>query len=202
MPITHTNRKGITYTLCLGTTKTGKPRYSFARQPRGEPVERLPEGCEIRESANGVVSLARVQAPVLQEAEIALVQAALKAHPLRESYRLEAKGRSITLYEDDSGSPDDLISDLEAVFGLSPIQVSAFRRQLAGGRKARAHYSPVMRLTLRDDAERTFKGERMGYRGRGGWVEVAWSQPLKKLVDGMIWTLGTDDFFELHAGMF
>ncbi len=34
MPITYTNRKGVTYTLCRGETKTGKPRYYFSRTPR------------------------------------------------------------------------------------------------------------------------------------------------------------------------
>jgi len=39
MPVTYTNRKGHTYYLCQGVTKTGKSRYYFAREPRGEPVE-------------------------------------------------------------------------------------------------------------------------------------------------------------------
>jgi hypothetical protein len=34
MPITYANRKGFTYTLCQGTTKTGKPRYYFVRDPK------------------------------------------------------------------------------------------------------------------------------------------------------------------------
>ena len=47
MPITHTNRKGITYILCQGQTKTGKPRYTFAREPQGAPPDELPAGYEI-----------------------------------------------------------------------------------------------------------------------------------------------------------
>jgi len=42
MTITYTNRKGVTYHLCQGVTKTGKPRYYFARQPKGEPVPEIP----------------------------------------------------------------------------------------------------------------------------------------------------------------
>jgi hypothetical protein len=34
MPVTYTSRKGLTYTLCQGTTKTGKPHYYFARDRR------------------------------------------------------------------------------------------------------------------------------------------------------------------------
>ena len=55
MSITHTNRKGVTFYLGRGVTKTGKPRYFFAREPdKGEPVEAIPEGYEIVESVNGV----------------------------------------------------------------------------------------------------------------------------------------------------
>ena len=57
MPVTYTNWRGVTYYLCRGVTKTGKPRYYFARQPKGEPVEEIPEGWKISESVNGVVSL-------------------------------------------------------------------------------------------------------------------------------------------------
>jgi hypothetical protein len=34
MPFTYTNRRGDTYYLCQSTTKTGKPRYVFAREQR------------------------------------------------------------------------------------------------------------------------------------------------------------------------
>src|SRR4051812_15085232 len=59
MPITYTNRRGMTFYLCQSTTKTGKPRYYFAREPRGSPVEQVPEGFRISEGANGLVSLER-----------------------------------------------------------------------------------------------------------------------------------------------
>ena len=55
--VTDTNRKGLTYDLCRGTTTTGRARYVFAREPQGEPVVDLPPGYRIRESVNGVVSL-------------------------------------------------------------------------------------------------------------------------------------------------
>ena len=47
MQVTYTNRKGRTYHLCQGVTRTGKPRYYFAREPKGKPVEQIPEGYEI-----------------------------------------------------------------------------------------------------------------------------------------------------------
>ena len=61
MPVSYTNRKGQTYTLYRGQTKTGKPRYYFGRadQGQGEPVTELPPGFTISESVNGVVSLVK-----------------------------------------------------------------------------------------------------------------------------------------------
>lgn len=53
MPITYTNRKGVTYFLCQGTTKTGKQRFYFARDQKGEPRDAIPAGYEIEESIMG-----------------------------------------------------------------------------------------------------------------------------------------------------
>ena len=79
MPVTYTSRKGFTYYLCRGTTKTGKPRYYFARVIKDEPVEQIPEGYTINESVNGIVSLSKVQASRLREEEINAVKA---EHPI------------------------------------------------------------------------------------------------------------------------
>ncbi len=51
MAVTYTNRKGVTFYLCQGMTKSGKTRYFFAREPKGEPVEQIPGGYVIREIA-------------------------------------------------------------------------------------------------------------------------------------------------------
>ena len=40
MPVTYTNRKGVTFTLTQTVTKNGKLRYNFAREPvQGQPDE-------------------------------------------------------------------------------------------------------------------------------------------------------------------
>lgn len=60
MPITYTNRKGITYFLYKGTTKTGKTRYFFVHEPIGEVIDTIPEGHRIEERVNGIVSLSKI----------------------------------------------------------------------------------------------------------------------------------------------
>jgi len=39
MSVTYTNRKGRKYYLYQGVTKSGKPRYYFSREQKGEPLE-------------------------------------------------------------------------------------------------------------------------------------------------------------------
>ena len=42
MPITHTNRKGLTYYLCKTVTQSSKPSYVVTRELKGQSVEHLP----------------------------------------------------------------------------------------------------------------------------------------------------------------
>lgn len=99
MPITYTNRKGFTYTLCRGTTKTGKPRYTFSCEPKDEPVEQIPEGYAISESVNGIVSLSKERPNQLRPKEVEAVNAVLARHPLKRKYRVGLKPNRIDIYE-------------------------------------------------------------------------------------------------------
>lgn len=46
MPVSYTNRKGVTYTLYCAQTGTGKPRYYSGRpgKGQGEAVSEIPAG--------------------------------------------------------------------------------------------------------------------------------------------------------------
>ncbi len=110
MPVTYTNRKGITYYLCQGTTKTGKPRYYFARQPKGEFVAEIPAGFKISESVNGRVSLVKDRAMQLFPEEIAAVEAAVRRHPRARNYRVSVKHDCMEIYEQVGPDADDLIA--------------------------------------------------------------------------------------------
>jgi hypothetical protein len=101
MPVSYTNRKGLTYTLYRGQTKTGKPRYYFGRegQSQGEPVTELPPGFTISESVNGVVSLVKDRPALIQPEEVAAVEAAVQQHPDARRYRVAVKGNRIEVYE-------------------------------------------------------------------------------------------------------
>src|SRR5712691_10023438 len=120
MPVSYTNRKGLTYTLYRGQTKTGKPRYYFGRadQGQGEPVSGLPPGVTISESVNGVVSLVKDRPSLIQPEEVAAIEAAVQQHPEARRYRVAVKHDRIEIYEQVSPDYDALLGELHMV-GLS-----------------------------------------------------------------------------------
>ncbi len=194
MPITYTNRKGVTYYLCRGSTKTGKPRYSFAREPRGTIVEELPDGFRISESVNGVVSLVRDAPTRLLPAEVAAVEAAVRRHPRARKYRVDARHDHIDIYEQTGADADELAS----VLRLPGIDLRSRVEELRDHLERHARYSPVLRFVLADPADRTFRVERMCYLGSiDDWITLVPSGPVEDLARRLVPTLGTDEFFEL-----
>src|SRR5207247_11125363 len=146
MSISYTNRKGVTYTLYRGQTKTGKPRYYFARagQGQGEPVTELPVGFTISESVNGVVSLVKDRPLLIQPEEVATVEAAVQQHPQARRYRVAVKGKRIEVYEQVGPDYNALVSELH-IPGLSRPGVAEELRDLA---ERHAHYTAVSRFPL------------------------------------------------------
>ena len=196
MPVSYTNRKGVTYTLYRGQTRTGKPRYYFGRpgQGQGEPVAELPPGFTISESVNGVVSLAKDRPALIQPEEVVAVEAAVQQHPEARRYRVAVKHDRIEIYEQVSPDYDVLLSELGTV-GLSRPDLA---ERLQAEQERYARYTPVLRFILLDPTRRQFGAERMCYRGSiDGWLELVRTGPVATLARELIPTLGTDQFFEL-----
>ncbi len=197
MAVTHTNRKGTTYFLGRGVTRTGKTRYFFARESVNEPVETIPEGYEISESVNGIVSLVKARPALLRETEILAVKNALAKHPRARLYRVEAKARQITIYEYAGTDPQEVLQRLSQRFGL-PGFVDSRLAQFEAETLARGPFMPVLRFTLIDDLKRRFQAERMCYRGSiDHWIVIAFDKVIEELACSLIPALGSDEFFEL-----
>jgi hypothetical protein len=197
MPISYTNRKGVTYTLYCGQTKTGKPRYYFGRpgQGQGEPVTELPPGFTICESVNGVVSLVKDRPALILSEEVAAVEAAVQQHPEARRYRVAVKGNRIEVYEQIGPDYNAVVSELH-IPGLSRPGLAEELRALE---ERHAQYTPVLRFTLLDPKQRRFSSERMCYLGSiDGWLELhGHTGSVAKLARALIPTLGTEQFFEL-----
>jgi len=193
MAIKYSNRKGFTFYLCKGVTKTGKPRYFFARDLKGEPVRRIPEGYAISESVNGVVSLVKRRPGLIQPREVAVVETILKRHPKSHNYRVSVKRNWIEIYERVGLDA----SDLARIVGQA-IRDSGMRERIDNEMDRYSQFTPVLRLILRDADERIFSAQRMCYRSWvDGWLDLHDSGKIEPLARRLIPRLGTDAFFEL-----
>lgn len=195
MPVTYTNRKGVTYYLCRGTTKAGRPYYYFAREPKGDPMEAIPEGFKISESVNGFVTLARDQPLQIRPEELAAVEAAVKCHPKAGKYRVGAKHNRIEIYERVGPDADELLAMFRGMGGLSLDQENRLREVQNG----HARYEAVMRFILADEERRTFRAQRRCYLGSvDDWIDISEPGRLDKLARKLTPKLGTEGFFELY----
>ncbi|MFQ5599614.1 MAG: hypothetical protein ACE5G2_03570 [Candidatus Krumholzibacteriia bacterium] len=183
--ITYTNRVGRKYQLCEVTTKTGKRRYVFSREPTGKPLETIPAGYEISESINGQVSLRKAGASPIQREEIETVESALRCHEHLARYKVGAHRNAVVVFEPDRG-----VFDVCRELGVGPSDLE--------GLASRVRYSAVLRFVLVRERPRRFVAERMCYRGSiDGWLSLHDVGSLSKLADRYLPHLGRDSFFEL-----
>src|SRR5262249_39385965 len=185
MAVNYTNRKGGTYTLYQGQTKTGKPRYYFGRQgqSQGEAVTELPPGYTISESVNGVVSLVKDRPALIQPEEVAAIEEAVRQHPQVRRYRIAVKGNRIEIYEQVGPSYDTLVDKLHLTGPFDPD----LPRKLQSLEERHAQYTPVLRFTLLDPVGRCFGVERMCYlESIDGWLELPQSGPVAELARALV----------------
>jgi hypothetical protein len=194
MSIQYTNQHGITYYLCRATTKTGKPRYYFAREPKGESVAQIPAGYRITESVNGVVSLSKDVPTLVLPAELAAVQSAVRKHPHSDLYRVVAKRDRIEVYERDGPVADAILE----VFQSSGLFHSGMREQIEAQLAQGARFSPVVRFTLIDTQTRMYRLDRMGYTGMGGWRYLFPDGRVEEQAERIIPRLGTESYFDIY----
>lgn len=194
MTITYCNRKGVTYFLCRGVSKTGKARYYFAREARDEPVEDLPTGYTITESVNGIVSLTQARpSPILPD-EVAAVEAQLRRHPRAGSYRMGIRQAQIEVYERAGTDIDEMLAHWPASIPIRQSDIAEVRAD----QDCRANFTPVLRFILVNPVERTFRTERMCYLSRvNGWLSIRHEGAIGQLAHDLLPLLGTDAFFEL-----
>jgi hypothetical protein len=195
MPVTYTNRKGYTYYLCRGVTKTGKPRYYFAREIKGEPVEEIPAGYEISESVNGIVSLVKARPAQIRPEEIEAVEGAIGRHPKPNNYRVNVKPDRIEIYERVGPDANDLVDAL--------AQEGLLRAGLTGRIQTEieqhGQFTPVLRFILIDAERRDFGVQRMCYLGSiDDWIDIGVTGTADELARRLIPRLGTDRFFDLY----
>jgi len=199
MPVTYINRKGLKYYLCQGVTKTGKPRFYFSREQKGEPLEEIPEDYKITESVNGIVSLSKIRPKVLSKQEINAVKKALKHHPQAKKYRLDVKSKVMTIYEQDELDLEEIATLLAAELGFQGFITDETNHRRIEKRKINTRYTPVMKFILTNKKTRLFRAERMCFLGNiDDWIDIEFDKTIEALANQLIPTLGTDEFYELY----
>lgn len=190
MPFTYTNRKGFTYYLCQATTKTGKTRYYFAREPKELPVEKMPDGYQVEESVNGVVSVVKASPQLVSPEELATIEAALKKLPKSHKYRATIKNKQIIIYESRSADFGEVLAKIgwSVPGGLGKELDERY-----------AQFSPIMRFILEEPEERIFSPQRWCFRGSiDDWISAGSPAKIETLAKKLVPKLGTDDFYELY----
>jgi hypothetical protein len=192
MPIAYTNRKGRTYFLCKGKTKTGKTRYYFAVEQKGEPVEEIPEGYKISESVNGIVSLVKDRPSLIHAKDVAVVEAEIRRHPKRQRYRVRSKHDRIEVYE--MVGPD--AENLAEIFGGFPFSRSVEQAQTF--LDSHSQFRAEMRFILADPENHTFRAQRCCYLGSvDDWIDIDYGS-IDRLAKELIPLLGTDELFNRY----
>jgi hypothetical protein len=209
---TYTSRRGYTYYVHEVRTKTGSRRYIANRIVDGA-LTNLPAGMEIVENVNGQVSVRAIRSLAILPLEEQKVLQALTNHG-QEKYRVEVKGRDITVYEPNSNAdalaellnpprPKDALGTAVDKMMRKKVGDAAWEQHLRQKKEqARQNlertmrYSPVLRFRLDDSVQRLFSVERMCYRGEGGWLWLSGDMPLVSACERYVPLLGTEELFD------
>ena len=192
--INYRNRKGILYHLGQATTKTGKPRYFFSPRAPQLPVLSIPDGFEISESVNGVVSLRNAVLQPIGPKELRLVQAAMDHHDRLKGHRVDSSGKAVTVYE-----PFGFLSEVFTQSTADRAANSSHLNCVIQAVESSRHYFPVMRFVLVNRDLREFEAQRMCYRSSiDGWLTLDRGN-LRDMAKKYIPYVGHESFFELFA---
>ena len=183
MPVTHINRKQDTYYLHTRKTKTGKPRYWFSKSNEGDLVVSIPKGYEVYENPDAQVFLRKIVPQLVTPAEIAVVEEGLRRYAPGQNCIVDVQGEHIVVYH-----AERVALNLER-FGFGELPPS-YR-----------NYMKVMRFTLVDEQDRTFRVQRWCFRGSiDDWIDLWMSGSegkLSDLVKKFCPHIGQESFYEL-----
>lgn len=192
MPIQHINRKGDTYYLHEGLTKTGKPKYHFSKKTSAEQRETVPEGFEVYENPHGQVFCRRQQKRHITDSEIETVEAALRAHQKDDFTLVDVKGKDIIVWESNARELAETAAKLSREFGFGRIAPSL-------NLQSSIQYHELLKFTLIDPEDRLFSSYRWSWRGSiDDWMPLMGvSSTLPELIQELAPHIGEESFFEL-----
>jgi hypothetical protein len=190
MAIEHVSRKGETYYLHEGRTKTGKPKFYFSRKQEGTLAAAVPAGYEVYENPNAQVLLRKILPKLVTDEEVATVERGVRELAKLPYFLIDVKGPSIVVH-----LPNGDIAFLE---GIAAPWLRRDPAELHRRLQKCLSYSPMMRFTLVDEKARQFAVCRWCFRGSiDDWFPLAASGDLETQVAKYCRHLGRDSFYEL-----
>jgi hypothetical protein len=193
MAFEYVNRKGDTYFLHAGTTRTGNPRYWLSRKSGDSVIDAVPPGYEVYEKPeNDQVLLRKAKPSRITAAERELLVNAVRRDAGLEHCRVDIEGDNLVIYT-------PTLEEKEADRLLDLFQVTAFRKaDSKDWLLKRSDLCKMMRFTLADPEARLFELERWCFRGAiDNWFFLDGPKPLADLARRYVKHLGKESFFEL-----
>jgi hypothetical protein len=188
MRIQFKNRKGKTYYLHQGKTKTGAPKYYFSIKAEGDLVDAIPDGYEIYENPNAQVFLSKIQPRLISDSEKDIVEKHIPG-PVGK-FLCDIRGKTITIFQVDQDI-ERLEESLRSM-ATRPIDISELVRKATT-------FSAVFRFILENVAERLFIAERYCFRGSvDDWIYIAGPGELESLAEKYLVHLGQESLYELY----
>jgi hypothetical protein len=191
MAIQHVNRRGDTYYLHEGRTKTGKPRFYFSRKQEGTLADAVPPGYEVYENPDAQVFLRKAVPRLVTDEEVGTVERGVREIARLAYFLIDVRGPSIVVHLPPGGS----------VASLEEIATPWLRQdttELHRWMQKCLRYAPMMRFTLVDEKTRRFAVERWCFLGSiDDWFPLAGGGDLGTLVARHCPHLGRESFYEL-----
>lgn len=192
MGIQHVNRKGDTYYLHEGKTKSGKPMWFFSKKSVGTLAESIPAGYEIHEKLNGQVFLRAIPPRLITDEELAIVERGMRDYAQTPYYILDIECDAIVVATADNDI-EQLSKEFSEVYGIHD------RKRVEDYLVRTSRYSPMMRFRLVDPEDRRFSVDRWCFKGSlNRWITLlAASGDLESLVEKYVRHLGSESFYHL-----
>ncbi len=190
MVVTHTNRKKDTYFLLQGKTKTGKPKYYFARTNGANAVGQIPEGYEIYEKPDSAqVFLRKLMKTLITSRERQMALEVAQKTISSGSILIDVEHDSIVVYYAQSNQRlFEMLFGSDSA-GLPDHAEAAFTPFL--------HFEKLLRFTLVNQVGRSFHAARWCFKGSiDDWFPLFDSGPLGPLVAKHAQHLGKESFFQ------
>lgn len=189
----HTNRRGETYYLQAGKTKTGKPRYYMGRKISGTPLASVPDGYQIWESPESAqVYVRKERVSPITDAERAFLEETIRQAGVKH-FIVDVDGHDLLVYLLDR-DPEAVSGLMDLFIGESASEKLATYDWVVG----HANYQKMLRFRLVDEDERLYSVDRWCFRGSiDDWFPLAGPRPLPEQAEKYVVHLGKDSFFEL-----